>query len=287
MHLNYRLYTFAVVSFLALWLSGCAGRTYRPRYVDGYAYGYGGGYQPAVVAQPGLYTDVAWSEPTLVIIDPGVSVVCDNNYTAYYSSNFYWHFDGGSWYRSAVWGGPRIQVGVGAVPSTIAWRDHRRYVHYQRRHNDRVYHPSHHYRASHPRRYPSHHYRASHPRRHAPPRADRYTHRRAPRAAHRRTASPHLSRRAPRSARRPAVRRRSARRHATMQPRLSRPSAAPTRRRTTTIKRRRHRRAAGAKPLARVKHSHPQQRAQHPRAHKRRRHSTRKRRHRRRDRNEG
>ena len=43
-------------------------------------------------------------EPELVEVDsaPGVQVVYDTDVPVFYTDNFYWRFDGGTWYRSSV-----------------------------------------------------------------------------------------------------------------------------------------------------------------------------------------
>ncbi len=118
MHTLARLPAFVAVSFLALWLSGCTTRVYG--YTDTVAYASGPG--PAVT-----YVD---TDPDLVVLDDGVYVVCDQADTVYYTGGSYWYYGSGVWYRSTVWGGPRVRVGIGYVPVTIRGRAHWRYRRY-------------------------------------------------------------------------------------------------------------------------------------------------------------
>jgi hypothetical protein len=48
--------------------------------------------------------------PGLVYAGPGVSLVAGTD-DVYYADDYYWFYDGGLWYQSAFWGGPRVAVG--------------------------------------------------------------------------------------------------------------------------------------------------------------------------------
>jgi hypothetical protein len=39
-------------------------------------------------------------EPSLYYVSPGVSVVAYQDYPVFYADNYYWRYDGGTWYRS-------------------------------------------------------------------------------------------------------------------------------------------------------------------------------------------
>ena len=56
----------------------------------------------------------------LANVAPGVDVVAGTN--VYFADDAYWYWDGGLWYRSAYWGGPRISVDV--VPPVLARLSH-------------------------------------------------------------------------------------------------------------------------------------------------------------------
>jgi hypothetical protein len=68
--------------------------------------------------------------PELVVISPGVQVIADYDEPIFYSENYYWRMDGGTWYRSHdhTRGWARVDV----VPVTIRSIDRpSAYVHYR------------------------------------------------------------------------------------------------------------------------------------------------------------
>jgi hypothetical protein len=69
-------------------------------------------------------------EPTLVTVEPGVSVVRDADQPVYWVDSSYWVYRDNVWYRSNTYDGGWVVVEVNVVPTTIVHRDHRAYVHY-------------------------------------------------------------------------------------------------------------------------------------------------------------
>ena len=65
-----------------------------------------------------VYTTTTVPPASLAYVAPGVEVVTNWGYPAFFTDNFYWYFDGGVWYRAAYLGGPRVRVDV--VPPVIA-----------------------------------------------------------------------------------------------------------------------------------------------------------------------
>jgi len=103
-----------LLALAGLLSSGCAARVYgRGRAVYSYS-------APVVFV----------SAPALVYVEPGVYVVRDYDDAVYYSDGYYWSYRGGVWYHTAHWSSPWSVVGVGYVPRTVAYRDHRAYAHY-------------------------------------------------------------------------------------------------------------------------------------------------------------
>lgn len=50
----------------------------------------------------GVYATASYT-PELVYVSPGVSVVAGYPHPVFYSSNYYWRYDRGRWYRSPYW----------------------------------------------------------------------------------------------------------------------------------------------------------------------------------------
>jgi hypothetical protein len=94
----------------AVLIGGCVGRA--------------GGY--AEVDAPVVFT----AEPTLVLVEPGIWVVRDYDYSVYYVDDYYWVYRDDVWYRSRTYDGGWATVEVSTVPRPIFSRDHRAYVHY-------------------------------------------------------------------------------------------------------------------------------------------------------------
>ena len=72
--------------------------------------GYSGGYRAGYVAPAPVYTtsatvSVDTYEPDLVDVGEGVQVIADYDEPVFYSDNYYWRFNSGSWYRSNVHSG--------------------------------------------------------------------------------------------------------------------------------------------------------------------------------------
>lgn len=67
--------------------------------------------------------------PDLVYVAPGVRVIADYHQPIFYADNFYWRYDGGSWYRSSVYTGGWVY----ASPPPVILRIERphAYVHYR------------------------------------------------------------------------------------------------------------------------------------------------------------
>ena len=57
--------------------------------------------------------------PPLVVIEPGVQVVEDNDDEVFFVDNWYWHQRGGRWYRNQTHNGDWIVVEERVVPRTI------------------------------------------------------------------------------------------------------------------------------------------------------------------------
>ncbi len=57
--------------------------------------------------------------PTLVVIEPGVQVVEDNDDEVFFVDNWYWHRRGGHWYRNQTHNGSWVVVEERVVPRTI------------------------------------------------------------------------------------------------------------------------------------------------------------------------
>jgi hypothetical protein len=68
--------------------------------------------------------------PTLVTVEPGVSVVRDADQPVYWVDSSYWVYRDNVWYRSNTYDGGWAVVEVNVVPMNIVHRDHRAYVHY-------------------------------------------------------------------------------------------------------------------------------------------------------------
>jgi hypothetical protein len=68
--------------------------------------------------------------PSMVYISPGVQVIEDYDEPVFYTSNVYWRFNGGIWYRSGTYTGGWVRV---ATPPATIVRIQRpsMYVHYR------------------------------------------------------------------------------------------------------------------------------------------------------------
>lgn len=51
-----------------------------------------------------------YGAPKLANLAPGVEVVTDWTTPVFFADDFFWHWDGGTWYRSATLRGPRVEV---------------------------------------------------------------------------------------------------------------------------------------------------------------------------------
>ncbi|MCE9575841.1 MAG: hypothetical protein K8W52_22010 [Deltaproteobacteria bacterium] len=77
-----------------------------PIYADGgYSAGYSAGYGTA-----GYGYDAYATGPELAYVEPGVEVVAGWDTPVFFVDDAFWFWDGGLWYRSAYWGGPRVYV---------------------------------------------------------------------------------------------------------------------------------------------------------------------------------
>ena len=85
-----------------------------------------GACTPMVSADVG----VAAPGPSLSYVAPGVEVVTDADYPVFFYDNFYWYWEGGLWYRSPRFGGPRVVVRE-APRALVQIREPARYVHYR------------------------------------------------------------------------------------------------------------------------------------------------------------
>jgi hypothetical protein len=77
--------------------------------------------------------------PELVVISPGVQVIADLDEPIFYSDNYYWRNQGGSWYRSTshTRGWARVEVAPVAIRSIDRPSA---YVHYRGEAHARVRH---------------------------------------------------------------------------------------------------------------------------------------------------
>lgn len=70
-----------------------------------------------------------YAQPDLVEIEPGVQVIVDYDEPIFYSDNYYWRNDGGSWYRSSYynrgWVSAQPPVVVGRVSMSGNYRHYR------------------------------------------------------------------------------------------------------------------------------------------------------------------
>jgi hypothetical protein len=90
----------------------------------GGCFGHAGAY--AEVDAPVVFT----AEPTLVVVEPGIWVVRDYDYSVYYVDDYYWVYRDDVWHRSRTYDGGWATVEVSIVPRLIVSRDQRAYVHY-------------------------------------------------------------------------------------------------------------------------------------------------------------
>lgn len=67
--------------------------------------------------------------PDLVYVAPGVQVIADYDQPIFYADNYYWRYDGGTWYRSSVYTGGWVYARPPAPLMRIE-RPHA-YVHYR------------------------------------------------------------------------------------------------------------------------------------------------------------
>jgi hypothetical protein len=96
-----------LVILISVVLAGCYASGYDVGYSTGYGYG-----------------------PSLVSIEPGVSVVADYDYPVFYANSYYWRFDNGRWYRSSNYrGGWRVWSDVPVAVRRIDRPS--RYIHYR------------------------------------------------------------------------------------------------------------------------------------------------------------
>jgi len=70
------------------------------------------------------------AESTLVVVEPGIWVVRDYDYSVYYVDDYYWVYRDDVWYRSRTYDRGWARAEVSLVPRSIVSRDHRAYVHY-------------------------------------------------------------------------------------------------------------------------------------------------------------
>ncbi len=66
-----------------------------------------------------LPTIVFPEPPRLVVVQPGVQVVEDNDDEVFFVDNYYWHRRGGRWYRNASHNGQWVVVEERLVPRPI------------------------------------------------------------------------------------------------------------------------------------------------------------------------
>jgi hypothetical protein len=69
--------------------------------------------------------------PTLVVVQPGVSVIPDQNVEVFYSGGYYWTHRDASWYRTRDHRGNWARVDDGRVPVLIARSPPGQYKHYK------------------------------------------------------------------------------------------------------------------------------------------------------------
>ena len=93
------------------------------------------GLVAAVVLVAGCYAEGGYTTPSvgysadLVYVAPGVQVIADYDEPIFYSDNFYWRFDGGTWYRSPHYNGGWVHQNP--PPALLRIDEPRRYVHYR------------------------------------------------------------------------------------------------------------------------------------------------------------
>jgi len=76
--------------------------------------------------------DVAYTQPALVEVEPGVQVVADYDEPVFYSDNMYWRYEGGVWYQSRYHN--RAWARVDAPPVAVRHIERpEMYVHYHGR----------------------------------------------------------------------------------------------------------------------------------------------------------
>jgi len=68
--------------------------------------------------------------PALVEVSPGVQVIADYDYPVFYSSGFYWRYDGGMWYRSGYYDrgwavSYNVPVGIRGIDRPYAYAHYR------------------------------------------------------------------------------------------------------------------------------------------------------------------
>jgi len=71
------------------------------------------------------------SPPTLVEIDSDVWVVQNHERAVYYTSNFYWVYRDGIWWRAQSYDEGWTRIDASTVPPAVASRDHKTYVNYR------------------------------------------------------------------------------------------------------------------------------------------------------------
>jgi hypothetical protein len=57
-----------------------------------------------------VHSSASVSAPDLVYISPGVQVIADYDEPVFYTSSYYWRYDGGAWYRSSYHTGGWIRI---------------------------------------------------------------------------------------------------------------------------------------------------------------------------------
>jgi hypothetical protein len=76
----------------------------------GYSTGYSAGYvapapAPVYTTDTTATVSVETYQPDLVDVGEGVQVIADYEEPVFYTDNFYWRYNGGTWYRSSVYNG--------------------------------------------------------------------------------------------------------------------------------------------------------------------------------------
>lgn len=89
---------------------------------------FGGACGPAAVSGGGAASASGAptrGAPALVDLTPGVEVVTGWSVPVFFADDYFWSWDGGTWYRSATLGGPRVvvrQIPVAVARIYAPWR---------------------------------------------------------------------------------------------------------------------------------------------------------------------